>query len=254
MGTKSGLHQRQYRHQLDAPASLPVGKPRQIFEHLQAAIVEHRLVPGAKLPEDELCAFFGVSRTQVRSALHALAHSGLLTIERHRGAFVAKPSPSEATEVFEARALIEPHIAGLAARRATADDIGYLRDHVRTEHEALAAGDISKSLSLSGRFHIAIADIAGHELLGEFVRSLVSKSSLIIALYWRNRDTTCESHSHTALIDAFEAQDVTRAADIMKDHIVELRDGLDLTERNAPTTSLAELLSSVESATQLQSE
>ena len=80
-----------------------------IAEQLTEAVHEHRLQPGAKLREDEVCEIFSVSRTIVRQALRSLEFGGLLTIEKNRGAFVAKPTLKEAHEVFQARALLETH-------------------------------------------------------------------------------------------------------------------------------------------------
>jgi DNA-binding transcriptional regulator YhcF (GntR family) len=99
----------------DGGFSLPPGRALSICLELQKAILEHRLRPGMKLSEDEVGEIFGASRTVVRAALHALAQSGLVTIERNRGAFVSRPTIREGHEVFEARALIEPRIARLAA-------------------------------------------------------------------------------------------------------------------------------------------
>ncbi|MBO6932377.1 MAG: GntR family transcriptional regulator, partial [Roseibium sp.] len=83
---------------------LPPGKTLEICLNLHSAILEHRLAPGLKLSEDEVGEIYGASRTVVRAALQALAHSGLVTIEKNRGAFVARPGVREAQEVFEARA------------------------------------------------------------------------------------------------------------------------------------------------------
>lgn len=222
--------------------SLPAGRARDICVHLQNAILQHRIRPGSKLSEDEVGDVFGVSRTVVRTALQALAHSQLVTIERNRGAFVASPSRQEASEIFEARALIEPRVAAMAAQCAREIDIRRLRAHAAAEHKALLEDDIGTALSLSGHFHLAISDIAGHHVLGAFVQSLISRSSLIIALYWRRRETACESHSHTALIEALAAHDAMAAEDIMKSHIVDLHSGLDLSQRDATSATLSEIL------------
>jgi DNA-binding GntR family transcriptional regulator len=229
-------------HELGRIFSLPPGRARNIGIHLQTAILEHRLKPGTKLSEDEVGEIFGVSRTVVRMALQALAHSKLVTIERNRGAFVSKPSVKDANEVFEARALIEPRIVHMAANHAVASDIAYLRAHIEAEHQALNSGDLGKALALSGLFHIAISDIADQQVLGTFLRSLISRSSLIIALYWKRPDTTCESRSHGALIDALEAKDPQAAEEIMKTHIADLHSGLDLTEKHVIELPLANIL------------
>jgi len=221
---------------------LPSGRTLDICLNLHSAILEHRLAPGMKLSEDEVGEIYGASRTVVRAALQALAHSGLVTIEKNRGAFVARPTVREAQEVFEARALIEPRIARLAAEAMTDTHLKKLQAHLEAEHAALASGDKGKALSLSGAFHIAIADIADQQVLSQMVRSLISRSSLIIALYWRRADTTCESHAHHALMNAFTEKDGPGAEEIQKSHIIDLHSGLDLREKSDTRRSLAEAL------------
>jgi DNA-binding GntR family transcriptional regulator len=213
-----------------------------VYAGLTEAILSHRLVPGTKLPEDELATIYSVSRSIIRSALQALAHDRLVMLEPNRGAFVARPSKKEAREVFEARALIEPRAASLAAEIATPADVARLRQHLEKEDEAIRAGQDSVAIALSARFHVAIATIADHSILTEFVTDLVSRSSLIIALYWRRRDTTCESHAHHALVDAIAAHQPRNASELMTSHLVDLLSGLDLTLGDTKPKSLAEML------------
>ena len=94
--------------------SARVGK---VYAALFAAIVDHRLTPGTRLPEDEIGTVFGASRTIVRAALQALAHERLVTIEPNRGAQVSQPTIDEARQVFEARSLIEARVAALLESR-----------------------------------------------------------------------------------------------------------------------------------------
>lgn len=213
-----------------------------IISGLQQAIFEHRLAPGTKLSEDDVGQLYGVSRTIVRTALQALTHSQLVTIEKNRGAFIASPSIREAHEVFEARALVEPRIAAMAAKQMTENDISNLGTHIEREHQAMAANDKGRALALSGEFHLAIADIAAHDVFSGFVETLIKRSSLIIALYWKRADTTCESHSHHALMQAFKEKNASEAEKIMRSHIVDLHSGLNLTPAENNAKSLAEAL------------
>jgi DNA-binding GntR family transcriptional regulator len=222
--------------------ALPPGRALDICLDLQTAILEHRLEPGQKLSEDEVGEIFGASRTVVRAALQALAHSGLVSIERNRGAFIAKPSIREAHEVFQARALIEPAVARLAAEAITETDLDRLRGHMDAEHAALESGDMGRALLLSGSFHTEIADIADHRVFSQMVRSLISRSSLIIAMYWKRSDTACESHSHHALLEALAEHNANAAEEIQKSHIIDLHSGLDLQEKQPLSNSLADAL------------
>lgn len=209
---------------------------------LSQAIHEHRLEPGTKLGEWELAEIYGVSRTIIRSALQSLAHGQLVEIHRNRGAFVARPTPKEAREVFEARELLEPRTARMAARNATSDDIKVLFSHIEEEHAALADADQGRSLYLSGQLHIHIARIADQSTIAGFIEHLIARSSLIVALYWRRESALCERHAHQSLVQAISDNDEDRAEDLMRSHLVDLHSALELRKTPNPDVSLRDIL------------
>jgi len=213
-----------------------------IVVQLSLAVHEHRLHPGAKLREDEVGEIFGVSRTVVRQALRAMEFEGLLTIEKNKGAFVSKPTLKEAREVFQARALIEPTTARAAAERANKADLKLLERHIAEEHAALDRDEAGQALKLSGDFHLEIARIADQQTIEHFLRQLVSRSSLVIALYWRRRNALCESNAHHALLEAFSRRDGDSAEELMKGHLLDIFSQLDLRERDEGATSLKDAL------------
>ncbi len=223
--------------------ALKSARSAKVYSALLAAILDHRLAPGTRLPEDEIGALFGASRTIVRSALQALAHERVVTIEPNRGAQVAEPTVAEARQVFEARSLIEPRVATLAAGRAKPADIRRLRDHLADEQAALAADEQSRAIALSAGFHNSIAEIADQPILEAFVRELTSRSSLVVALYWHRRDAICERHAHSELVDAIAAGAGERASDLMRSHLVDILSGLDLTQRPKRAGGLSDMLS-----------
>ena len=143
------------------PQAARGGRADAIYRGIFEAVVEHRLPPGAKLAEEQLGAIFGASRTIVRSALQDLAHDHIVTIERHRGAFVSAPTIADAHDVFFSRKVLESAIAREAAQRIKAADVARLRRMMEEESEALRRGDRQKAIRLSGDFHIAVAAICG---------------------------------------------------------------------------------------------
>ncbi|MFA8387868.1 MAG: GntR family transcriptional regulator [Pelagibaca sp.] len=223
-------------HRGDTPSSTAVSLA------LAKAIHEQRLEPGIKLGEDELAKIYGVSRTIIRSALQTLAHGQLVEIHRNRGAFVAKPTPKEAREVFEARELLEPRTARMAAKKASIDDIARLGAHIDSEHKALEEGDQGKALYLSGQLHVQIAQIAGQATIAGFIEDLIARSSLIVALYWKRESALCERHAHHSLVQAIGDNDPNRAEELMRSHLVDLHSALDLREPRSLAGSLREML------------
>jgi len=106
----------------------------------------------------------------------------------------------------------------------------------------LEAGDTGRALNLSGMFHIEIARIADQTTIADFITQLVSRSSLIIALYWQRRTALCESHAHDALIKALARHDGAAAEELMQHHLLDLLTSLDLRDQPSVPRSLKEAL------------
>lgn len=201
-----------------------------IRETLFNAIVDRRLAPGTRLVEDEVGEMFGASRTVVRAALQALAFEGVVTLERNRGAFVASPDPDDARQVFAARRMIEPGLAEAAALRITGVDLAGLHEHLALEAAAMAArGPNARRAEIraSGDLHVKIAAISGNALLARFLKELVARSSLVIALYGRTGASTCARDEHGRIVAALAAGDGPAAAGLMRHHIDHMEADLD---------------------------
>lgn len=202
-----------------------------VYDAIFEAIVDQRLPPGTKLTEESLAGIFGVSRAVVRKALLRLAHDKVVEIRPNRGAAVAQPTPEEAREVFEGRRLIEGAVIRTVAARARPREIARLRRMVADEIAAARKGARQAAIRLSGAFHMALAEIAGNAVYADFLRELVSRTSLIIALYEAPGHSACVVDEHAALVDAIEAHDPDRAADLMARHLHTCETRLDLDRR-----------------------
>lgn len=177
---------------------------RRIYEEIFGAILEQRLTPGTKLSEDTLGEIFGVSRTVIRATLQRLSHENIVEIIPHRGAFVARPSVSDAEEVLQARSLIEDGIIRAAAHRIRPGDIKKLRKNVEQEQMVLNRGDRAKWIRLSGDFHLLLAEIAGNKTMAGFLKELVSRTSLVILEYQKAAQPACDCVDHLQIISALE--------------------------------------------------
>ena len=107
-----------------------------VYAHIFEAILEQRLAPGTKLSEEALGEIFGVSRARVREVLARMSHEQIVEIYPQRGAYVAKPAPSQAHDVFEARRLIEPALLRRLIDTLTPERVARLRQHQELELDA----------------------------------------------------------------------------------------------------------------------
>jgi GntR family transcriptional regulator, transcriptional repressor for pyruvate dehydrogenase complex len=135
--------------------------------------------PGTRLPsERELVEQLGVGRSTVREALKGLALIGVVEIRHGQGVFVAthdaavpgvvNVQTAEAGALREARDLLEPEIARLAALRRTPADLAALEAVLAAHRAHVEAG--TPPLIETSRFHILLAEAAHNGVLLAVVR------------------------------------------------------------------------------------
>ncbi|WP_170781411.1 GntR family transcriptional regulator [Ruegeria conchae] len=228
------------QQKLDAVQSDP--DEQLIVDRIYSAVMEQKLAPRTKLSEQTLCETFGVGRMRVRRALLLLSSQGIVELHSNRGAFIACPSPDEAREVFEARLMIESGIVRTLAHENGSLGIDALRTHVKEEDEARAANDRTEIIRLSGEFHVELAKCHNNSVLTRVVRELVTRSSLIVALFGTNRDSSCPDDEHASIIDAIVSGDPQSAEDNIQHHLLHVKNSLDLEQTRKVEPDLAKIL------------
>ncbi len=220
--------------------SSDLATPAAIADRIRSAILEHRLAPGAKLTEAQLCDVFGVKRGTIRQALQLLANEHLVNLEPNRGAFVASPSLQEVHEVFEMRRIIEAAVIeracrslpGLGARRLKG--IGTM---IEREKRAFESHDFRTWIRLSGEFHTQLASLTGNTVLCDCLAGLVARSTLISALYESLGRSPCSFDEHAQIAEAIEGGDAVRATELMTQHL----QSVELKMLDRPTRGAADL-------------
>ena len=216
-----------------------------MYDHMHRAIADRRLPPGTKLVEEGLAEIFEVSRARVRKVLQRLAHDKMVTLEPNRGAFVARPSADEARHVFAARRVIEDAIIREAASRVRAVEVNTLRRLNQAEHQAHEGNDPHGAIRLSGDFHLQLAEYGGNPILAGILRELVSRSSLIIAVYESPGGPDCAFDEHEKFIEALAAGDGETAAQEMRAHLEQIESRLNLTETEAEPIELKHVFAEI---------
>lgn len=201
---------------------------RLIVDRLLSAVMEQRVSPGTKLSESALCETFDVGRMHVRRALLRLANQGVVELQSNRGAFIARPDVQDAREIFETRLIIEPTVIKNLIKNAKAADLRALRSHIDLEQKARKRRNRREAIRLSGEYHVRLAEAAGNAVMSNIVRDLVTRSSLIIALFGTTDASACQDDEHLQILDAVSAGDGKKAARLVRLHLQHIEADLDL--------------------------
>lgn len=214
---------------------------QRIYQSVFDGVLNQRLPPGTKLPEPALCALFGVSRAVVRKVLQRLEHDRIVELRPNRGAIIAVPTPEETRKIFEARRALEAALVELAVQRHSGKDIEELHALLHQEEEAMANAYQPAWAQTARNFHLRVAALGGNAILLSYLTELISRCSLIVALYEPAGNAACEHEEHCDIVDAISKGDSARAVAAMNAHLVGLEDRICL-ERPSSVKTLAQML------------
>lgn len=187
----------------------PEGSTGQVVSFVRRLIARGALRPGDRLPaERDLAARIGVSRPTVRAGLRALSAMGVISSRHGSGTYIPDGPPSFGTEalsllaalhgltrdeMYEARRILEVGAAGLAAERASDEQIATLADEVAGMFAAM--DDPACFLVHDINFHRAVAAASRNPIVAALVE-------MVSALYYERRRQTAARASDRDLRDA----------------------------------------------------
>jgi GntR family transcriptional repressor for pyruvate dehydrogenase complex len=224
-----------------------VRTPR-VYEHIVAqierAIFEGRLQQGDKLPaERQLVREFGASRVAVREALRALEHRGLVEVRQGSagGYFIREMDAGPVVRDFqtlfrlghvsvaqlvEARALIEPESARLAALRANEPELKAVLAVIDARAETGAPG--RRRRSLDAEFHKLVATAARNPVHGVVTHALTALQANVVGARGEltAEDDAAIVNAHRAIYEAIAGRDPEAARAAMHAHIIDIEQRL----------------------------
>ncbi len=194
----------------------------QVYIAIRERISSGSLPRGARVHQEDLAEELGVSRTPVREALRRLAAEGLVEMRTNRGARVADVDQVGMRGSYEARTVIEPGAARLAAGRRLAEPLARMRAAVAAQRRSLR--NVQRSFEANREFHLALAEASGNEFLVQFAERLwVARIGETI--YERQVETQermlLDVREHEQIIEAIEAGDGRRAESLVRRHLTD---------------------------------
>src|SRR5215510_8182317 len=208
-----------------------------VVMHLRGMIHRGELRPGDRLPpERDLAKLLGVSRPTLRAGIRSLAAVGVLESRQGAGTFVVKADESPvldssslslmaslhgftSEEMFEARRALEMAIAGLAAERATGEQLASLAEEMAGMYASLEAPE--DYLLHDMRFHQMVAAASGNRILTALMNMVAA------TLFDVRRKTVRRAHDlkesaemHREIYRAIRNRNPDEARNKMRDHLL----------------------------------
>lgn len=219
-----------------------------VVARIRTMITRGDLRPGDRLPaERELSKQLGISRPSLRAGIRTLVTMGVLQARHGSGTYVAD-SPSLDSEqislmaalhgfsfdqLFEARYVLEVQIAGLAAERATSEDLATLAEEISEMYAALV--DPQQYLIHDIKFHRALAAASGNPILAALVEMVSA------VMYDRRRATIARAHDfteslamHQRIYRAVRQHKADEARAAMQEHLLLAHQAYRTEEEGAP--------------------
>jgi DNA-binding FadR family transcriptional regulator len=236
------------------PPIVKIDITEEIIGRIKALLAKGRLKAGSRLPpERDLARILGVGRPALRQALKALATMGIIDSRVGQGTFISRSTwellaaPMDfmmllnvvsIRELFEVRKALEVELAGLAAERATDDDLSHINAVLRKQEISLA----NPQAFLEGdlEFHAAIA-AASRNIL--FLAILDNLSRLMIEsrqkLLLQEQDLSLSFKDHQRICAEIAAKNTLGAREAMLRHLDRVYHYWEDTQRLEPEPSLS---------------
>lgn len=239
----------------------PGGPRRATSDWLAEELVElirgQSLQPGQRLPPVSVLAErYQVAPPTAREALRRLQALGLIDMRHGSGIYVlgdpdrfimANPYPGQlkarvVLDLLDARLLIEPYLASLAASRVREDppedvEAVMVQALAPPSREHLATGGVLSQEHLNLAVHRAVASLSGNMVLAQTVESVLDFYAAEHVLVKSLADPVSDRREHEAVVAAVLQAKPDLAAKRMRRHLEEIRRLLSDRVEKAPVKS-----------------
>ena len=208
-----------------------------VADRLRDMIVEGELAAGVVIPEMQLCASLGVSRTPIREALKLLVQDGLVDYLPKRGFAVRALESGEARQMLELLAELEGMASALACARASDEGVSAIAQLHEAMLIAYRASDRSRYFRLNQDIHEGIVALSENQPLVEMHRRLSLRLRRVRFLSnSEERDWQASVADHETILSHLKARDASALRRLMTRHVLDIWTAVEpsFTQRASP--------------------
>ncbi|WP_188518567.1 GntR family transcriptional regulator [Alsobacter metallidurans] len=200
----------------------------EVHRELRRQILDCTIPPGAELRESELADRYGVSKSPIRDALLKLETERLVVVHPRRGYQAAAISLSDAADLFDLRAILEPACARDAVARAPEAELSRLDAFRSLQAYARLRNSAEQPpfVVYNRDFHITLAGLSANRRLRDATVELIEQFDRLVIMSVSQPAAQGPEKllaEHGAIIDALQARDGRQAGRLLADHVVKAR-------------------------------
>ena len=214
----------------------------QVHGAILSEISSGRLLPGARIIQEQIAQDLGVSRQPVQQALLLLRNQGVLRDAAGRGLIVAPLDPDYVQNMYDIRAVIE----GLACRKAAeinAQQAGARGPALIHEgRRAVQSGQVGEMIAADMAFHEFIYGLSENPLIAPAMETHWTYTQRVMGEVLMQGEKPRDIwNQHEAMLEAIAAGAAEKAENIARRHILQAADFMVHRLRGAAGSTDAEL-------------
>jgi len=216
----------------------PQRTSQEVLKQINNLIIEEKLRPGDRLMgEREMACELGVSRTTLREALRTMEFLGWVEIKPGGGTFIRDAQlnevisplalalsvePTRIDELWETRITLEVECAGLAALRASGEDLQRISHALRDMQSSLE--DLDAYAKVDMRFHYLITQASHNSMMNRLLQTFVVHILELIKKagplrFSHDIGGLCTIQEHVSIYEAIVDHNAEQARILMRKHL-----------------------------------
>ena len=180
----------------------------QIYQKLKWALITGRYIPGDAVSIRTLAGEFNTSMMPVREALKRLVSERALTASSTRSFRVTELSPTQVSQLFFLRSILEGAAAKIATKELTGEQIDRLYEYAIEIEKHAINQDFNSYLAGNYRFHFTIYNAAGNFEMIKIVENIWAQISPSFFVGLRDHSQKKDwLTDHEQIVSAIRARD-----------------------------------------------
>ena len=192
-----------------------------VYRRLREMILFGEMTPGQAVTIQGLVETLGVGMTPVREAIRRLTSEGALVFQGNRRVTVPVLDVPEWDEIAFARLNIEPELSRLAVKNLVPDDITRLVSIDDQLNAAIDRGDVRGYLEHNYRFHAALYELSGAQVLLSIANMLWLRGGPSLRVVLGRYGTANLPDKHAEALDGLRAGDGDAVAEAIRGDILQ---------------------------------